>query len=135
MLLMSSLDSMSTNASPGMPAEAAASRRMLNSVRMDSVASRPPLKATALPDFRQSDMICGTTSGRDSNITPSIPMGQRIWYRVRPSSRSRADITSPTGSPSLMTSRMPAIIPSILEPSIASLLYIDLEMAPESTSS
>lgn len=75
---MSSLVSIRTKASAGTPADAAASLRMRNSACIECRASRPPLKATALPDFRHSDMICGTTSGRDSNITPSMPMGHLI---------------------------------------------------------
>ena len=133
-LSMSSRDSMRTNASAGIPTDAAASLRILKSTRMDSAASRPPLNATPLPDFRHRDMICGTTSGRDSKITPSIPMGQRIWNRVSPSSRSSSDMTSPTGSARRMTSRIPSIIPSILASSIASLLNIDFEISPASTS-
>ena len=31
---------------------------------------------TALPDFRPSEASCGTTSGRDSNTTPTTPNGQ-----------------------------------------------------------
>jgi hypothetical protein len=71
------------------------------------------LKTTEFPLFRQRDIICGTTSGRDSNITPSTPIGHRTWYSIRPSSSSSADIVSPTGSFSFATSLMPAIIPSI----------------------
>ena len=133
MTLISALVSRRTNASAGTPAVEAASLRIVNSTRIEFAASLPPLNATALPDLRHRDMICGTTSGRDSNIIPSIPMGQRIWYRVRPSSRSSADICSPTGSARPMTSLMPAIIPSILDPSIFSLLYIDPDISPLSS--
>lgn len=72
---MSSLVSIRTNASAGTPWDAAASLRMRNRACIECNASRPPLNATALPDFRHRDMICGTTSGRDSKMTPSMPMG------------------------------------------------------------
>ena len=65
-------------------------------------------------------------------MTPSIPMGHLIWYRTSPSSSSNADICSPTGSGRPMTSRIPAIIPSILESSSLSLLYMEPEISPES---
>ena len=42
-------------------------------------ASAPPLNMTAFPDFRHRDMICGTTSGLDSNITPMTPIGHLTW--------------------------------------------------------
>lgn len=78
MVRMSSRVSMSTKASPGIPSDAAASLRTRNRTWMERSASRPPLNATAFPDLRQRDIICGTTSGRDSKITPSMPMGHLI---------------------------------------------------------
>ena len=76
--LTSFLLSINTNTPLGMPAEYAAFVRISNSVLFVLDASLPPLNMTALPDLRHNDIICGTTSGRDSNIVPIIPIGHEI---------------------------------------------------------
>ena len=60
-----------------------ASRQIETSVEFVSVASAPPFRQTALPDFSVRDAICGTTSGRDSNTTPTTPSGQVSLYKTR----------------------------------------------------
>ena len=53
-------------------------------------ASLPPFKREQLPLFKQSELICTSASGRDSNITPITPMGQDTLYNSSPSSSLRA---------------------------------------------
>ena len=60
----------------------------LTIILFDCCASLPPLRITALPDFRHNEEICGIASGRDSKIAPITPIGQVIRRRVRPSSNS-----------------------------------------------
>ena len=124
MTATSSRDSISAKASAGTPAEATAERRMPKRARLERFASEPPLRATAFPDFRQSDITCGTTSGRDSNTIPMRPMGHLTLYTLSPSSISSAESVSPTGSGRDLTLRMLATISSILAPSTLSLFSI-----------
>ena len=65
---MASWSVRSTNctASAGMPASAMPSRMAAASARLDSSASLPPARMTALPDFRHSAAASTVTLGRDS---------------------------------------------------------------------
>jgi len=66
--------------------------------RFDSLASLPPLRTTALPDFNASAAIWTKASGRDSKTVATTPIGTDTRYSSRSTSSSRAASVSPRGS-------------------------------------
>lgn len=53
--------------------------------RLVLTASFPPLRTRPLPVAMESPAICGSTSGRDSKMTNSTPIGTVICFKFRPS--------------------------------------------------
>ena len=80
--------------------------RWIRALRLFRAASEPPFRITALPDFRASEATCGTTSGRDSKITPTTPSGHDSLYSTKPSSSSVAASCRPEDPGDAATSRI-----------------------------
>ena len=92
----------------GTPAASLACFITSKSARLERIASRPPLRSTALPLLRHRPAICTSASGRDSKITPTTPIGQLTRERISPSASSVRSCSCPMGSSICASARRPA---------------------------
>jgi hypothetical protein len=81
---------------------------------LEFIASLPPLRIQALPDFKQSENTSNVTFGRASYITPISPKGTDIFVTIRPLGRFSVERTRFSGFESWVTARISFAIPSIL---------------------
>ena len=96
----------------GIPACSAASRSTRAISVLEWMASLPPLRRTALPDFRQRPMASAVTLGRASYTMPMTPRGTRIFVTVRPFGSVPPPRMVPTGSGRAATWRSPSAMPA-----------------------
>ncbi len=90
------------------------------------MASFPPRRMVALPDFRQSTAASLVTFGRLSKMIPITPIGTLTCSMRIPFGRVRWSRTSPTGSGNSATCSIPFAMASTLSPSRRSLPIIAL---------
>ena len=86
---------------------------MAVSARLERMASFPPRRSTAFPDFRQRVAPSTVTLGRLSKMIPTMPMGTRTFSIRRPLGRKEPPSTTPTGSSSWMSFLTPSQMPPI----------------------
>ncbi len=110
-----------------------ASRQIETSTALVSAASAPPFRHTALPDFSAREEIWGTTSGRDSNTTPTTPSGHVSLCRTRSSSSSIVESRRCSGSGRRATSRTRAAISAMPRSVVRRRANIARESSPRST--
>ena len=131
----SSRASTSCSASAGTsPDDDAAPLNSSDKRRFVCAASRPPFRMAALPDFKHSEAICTSASGRDSNTAAMTPKGHVMRLSVNSSSSSVAMRATPSGSGRAATARTPSAICAILPPVSSRRLSSGSDISPLATS-
>ena len=108
------LSGSSTNCTPsrGTSAASRASQISAASTRLELIASLPPRRSVALPDFRHRAAMSTVTLGLLSYMAPMTPRGTRFFPTISPLGRVCISNTSPTGSGIAATVRTSRAIPS-----------------------